>query len=288
MCVEQSASGSKQTWPVTLCECLQQTPFCAEPCRGELLRFMLALKVVLADKGHRPPKAATHSVTQILAIEGTSQTIGAPGSCDPRLGYELFAFAPSCGNRLLEPVSLQVRMIHDYDLEFRGKFRRCVGNELKQLQHRRLILVCQDVQRSFGVAFGRVVRLRRLVEDQEARNRATFLPEPLVKREVREHVIADPVFTASHSEQRHRTIQRVRDDCQIADVEAKIAPSMLQLKLFGIVAPIAADDVEERVQLLSDCVGVEFSLEHRDPRSPASTADRSVEALSALFTVSTY
>src|SRR5687768_2961042 len=178
-----------------------------------MLRFMLALKVVLADKGHRPPKAATHSVTQILAIEGTSQTIGAPGSCDPRLGYELFAFAPSCGNRLLEPVSLQVRMIHDYDLEFRGKFRRCVGNELKQLQHRLLILVCQDDHRSFGVAFGRVVRLRRLVEDQEARNRATFLPEPLVKREVREHVIADPVFTASHSEQRHCTIQRVCDDC---------------------------------------------------------------------------
>lgn len=68
------------------------------------------------------------SVERLRDLAAQSHTSMSGG---PRCWYEFFALAPTRGNGLLEPVSLQVCMVHDDDLKVWGKLRRCIGDQLE-------------------------------------------------------------------------------------------------------------------------------------------------------------
>lgn len=53
--------------------------------------------------------------------------------------------------------------------------------------------------------------MRGLVEDEEAWDRTVLLSEPLVESEMGQHVVADPILTATHSRQWHWSVESICD-----------------------------------------------------------------------------
>lgn len=105
------------------------------------------------------------------------------------------------------------------------------GNQREKLLHRRLVLVRKRRDRPVvGILLRRIMRLGRLVENEEGGHRPRFLAEPFVEREMGEDVIADPVLAAAHPLQRHRSVDRVGDHGEFADVEPELAATMFKVE----------------------------------------------------------
>src|SRR5271167_4695969 len=96
-------------------------------------------------------------------------------------------------------------MVHDNDLELRSNIVRHAVDQLKEFRHSGLILISQSINGTIHVFLGRIVSLRRLIKEEKARYGPFLLTKPFVKSQVREHMIADPIFPTPHAEKRHRS-----------------------------------------------------------------------------------
>ena len=88
---------------------------------------------------------------------------------------------------------------------------------------------------------GRVVRLRWLVEHQEARDWPTLPDEVSVQCQVANKVIADMVLSAADTEQRCWAGLNVSDDSKASEIKTDIGAAVLELEVFGVTGHITAN-----------------------------------------------
>jgi hypothetical protein len=82
--------------------------------------------------------------------------------------------------------------------------------------------------RNVDVLVRRKVHLRRLVEEDEVRDRSRALHEPLMQRQVCDEVKADTVLAAPDAAHRHCAVERVCDERELLDVVSHRRCQVLQ------------------------------------------------------------
>src|ERR1019366_6813732 len=111
----------------------------------------------------------------------------------PVLGHELLSAAPPLHDGVAVPVYVEVGVLdEDYLQARRDSFDR-FEDQLEHLQHVDAIVIGHKVQRTINVLVRREVDLRRLVEEDEVRDRSRALHEPLMQGQVRDEVEPDAV-----------------------------------------------------------------------------------------------
>src|SRR5579885_3307382 len=85
-----------------------------------------------------------------------------------------------------------------------------------------------------------------------------------MQSEMCQDVVANPVFRASHAEQRDGTVEGVGHDGQVANIKPKLTSAVLQIQLVRVLVHVTPDDICERTQLFSNRLGIELGLKHGD------------------------
>ena len=126
--------------------------------------------------------------------------------------------APLLDYRSLKPLVGEMSVV-EYDQLQAFDLLACAVHQLKERLYGMAVLVVERIKASFLIALGGIMRLTRLIEDQHRRNWATAFPKPPMEREIGQHMITDPVLTASHPIERDRAVKCIGDNRELLHIE---------------------------------------------------------------------
>src|ERR1041385_662515 len=105
-------------------------------------------------------------------------------------------------------------MVGNNHLQVRGKVANNLEYKGEHPADRCAVFILDDVKAPVDVALGRIIDLGWLIEENESWYRSLLLNEVLMKGQVGDEVVADPVLSAPHSVHRHGPRFLVRDNRQ--------------------------------------------------------------------------